>query len=267
MKINVLQLEFSGIPDSPELLSDDAMAQGRFEELIDQNTDFRLRKDGETAEQFIDAYWDYLQNEGSEDQYTVRWWTLSLDDPQEVTEPINTVLLEVVKEAKTIIYNLQNGLEKRNGTELQQIFDVAIKEAKDADHIGEAKKLLEDNGYLTMGMFHIRDIQGICEQHDNILPELNNEQAKEVLDIVGNKHDASIGINWEVLEHWIEEYVRDNDLRADRTGFYARIEEILKDEHGFTDDDCENKVGLECYDEYFGIDSPEDAAEDIAKSK
>ena len=39
-------------------------------------------------------------------------------------------LLEACKEAKTIIYNLDNGLEKRSGTELQAIFDNVILKAE-----------------------------------------------------------------------------------------------------------------------------------------
>lgn len=36
---------------------------------------------------------------------------------------------EALQEAKTIIYNLKNGLEKRSETELQAIFDTVIKKA------------------------------------------------------------------------------------------------------------------------------------------
>jgi len=75
----------------------------------------------------------------------------------------------------------------------------------------EIKKALEDAGYLTMGMWHIADIHGVCKDKD--LPELTDEQAKEVLGWVGSKHDASIGINWEVLEYWIEEYCSDKGIK------------------------------------------------------
>ncbi len=39
-------------------------------------------------------------------------------------------LLGACKEAKTIIYNLANGMEQRSGTELQAIFDEVIKKAE-----------------------------------------------------------------------------------------------------------------------------------------
>lgn len=40
----------------------------------------------------------------------------------------NTGLVRALKESKTIIYNLQNGLEKRRGIELQVIIDQALKD-------------------------------------------------------------------------------------------------------------------------------------------
>jgi hypothetical protein len=34
--------------------------------------------------------------------------------------------------------------------------------------------------------------------------ECTDEQAEEILELAESKHDASIGINWEVLEEWCE---------------------------------------------------------------
>lgn len=42
---------------------------------------------------------------------------------------------------------------------------------------------------------------------DDVLEEckwLNREQAREVLHYLDNKHDATIGINWDTISHWAE---------------------------------------------------------------
>jgi len=46
------------------------------------------------------------------------------------------------------------------------------------------------------------DVLAKAEEMDVSLTE---EQADEVLDMVERKHDASIGINWDVIEYWINE--------------------------------------------------------------
>lgn len=43
----------------------------------------------------------------------------------------------------------------------------------------------------------IQDIQ-------HIRPDLNDAQAREVLYEIKSNHDASIGINWSVIEYWCE---------------------------------------------------------------
>lgn len=47
-------------------------------------------------------------------------------------------------------------------------------------------------------IWSIEDIQG--ER-----PHLSDEQAREVLQMVKRKHDANIGVNWEVLKYWADE--------------------------------------------------------------
>ena len=43
-------------------------------------------------------------------------------------------------------------------------------------------------------------------------PDLDDYQAMCVLGAVENKHDASIGVNWDVLEFWADElYPQDDD--------------------------------------------------------
>ena len=36
-------------------------------------------------------------------------------------------------------------------------------------------------------------------------PDLTLEQASDVLEAVKRRHDAEIGVNWDVLQYWIDE--------------------------------------------------------------
>ena len=76
----------------------------------------------------------YLVEGDIEEQYFTdanynKDWTIygNLDEIQD--KSINKEMLEALQDAKTIIYNLSNGLEKRNPIELQAMFDTLIKKA------------------------------------------------------------------------------------------------------------------------------------------
>jgi hypothetical protein len=45
--------------------------------------------------------------------------------------------------------------------------------------------------------WHFADIQEV----DN---SLTNDEARQILQSIKNNHDANIGINWEVIESWID---------------------------------------------------------------
>lgn len=49
----------------------------------------------------------------------------------------------------------------------------------------------------------------VKERAKQIEVEITDDQAKEVLSLMDNKHDANIGINWEVIDEWIY-YVLEN---------------------------------------------------------
>jgi hypothetical protein len=41
--------------------------------------------------------------------------------------------------------------------------------------------------------------------------EITEEQAKEIFGIMGKRHDAEQGINWDFIEFCIEEYFEDQE--------------------------------------------------------
>lgn len=50
--------------------------------------------------------------------------------------------------------------------------------------------------------------EDVLWQADNLDIELTEEQADDILESLENKHDASIGINWDVISYYIEDYLR-----------------------------------------------------------
>lgn len=52
--------------------------------------------------------------------------------------------------------------------------------------------------------WHIDDVKSIAE-------DLTDQECREVLNLAKHNHDATIGINWDVLEVWADE------VRSQRT--------------------------------------------------
>lgn len=49
--------------------------------------------------------------------------------------------------------------------------------------------------------WHISDVQELTE---DMKEELSNDEAREVLRLVKKRHDCNVGINWDVINYWIE---------------------------------------------------------------
>ena len=50
--------------------------------------------------------------------------------------------------------------------------------------------------------------EDVLWQADNLDIELTEEQAEDILESLAECHDASIGINWDVISFYIEDYLR-----------------------------------------------------------
>ena len=49
--------------------------------------------------------------------------------------------------------------------------------------------------------WHFADIQEVDDS-------LTNDEARQILQLIKKNHDATIGINWEVIEAWIDYFKR-----------------------------------------------------------
>lgn len=66
--------------------------------------------------------------------------------------------------------------------------------------------------------WHIDDVKGLIDMYNLPIEGMSDDDFREVLQIAGRCHDATIGINWDVLEVHLEWYAREN-------GFYKESED------------------------------------------
>ena len=78
----------------------------------------------------------------------------------------------------------------RSVTEAQ----MAVKRAFDPDWMAE--------------WWHIDDV---IEQAEGNGEQLTIDEARDVLAMVNRKHDCNIGINWDVIDYWIDEIVKERE--------------------------------------------------------
>jgi hypothetical protein len=53
--------------------------------------------------------------------------------------------------------------------------------------------------------------EDVLMQADNMNIDLTEEQADVILDNIEHHHDACVGINWEVIEFHIDNYIEENN--------------------------------------------------------
>lgn len=73
------------------------------------------------------------------------------------------------------------------------------------DHIKSYEKQFIAGDSIAL-IWNIEDVVCVAEDNDY---ELTDDQARDVLSLLVSKHDATIGINWDVIECWIEMYLND----------------------------------------------------------
>jgi hypothetical protein len=72
--------------------------------------------------------------------------------------------------------------------------ELAVKRAFDPDWVSE--------------WWHIDDVASQAESQGETLTE---EECRDVLAMVMRKHDCNIGINWDVIDYWIDEIVKERE--------------------------------------------------------
>ena len=85
--------------------------------------------------------------------------------------------------------------------EIERLYPEEFEEVIFTKTVGYGGKLFNDRLYITWSVEDIKEMK----------PELTEEQCKEVLSYLGRQHDASIGINWEVINTTISMMVFDEE--------------------------------------------------------
>ncbi len=68
-------------------------------------------------------------------------------------------------------------------------------------NIEQAKQVLKNNGYI-MHFWTEEDVKETAKNHIN--RELTQKELDRIIDLIEHNTDASIGINWEAIEAWID---------------------------------------------------------------
>lgn len=90
---------------------------------------------------------------------------------------------------------------------------------KDMNEVRRAMAEIEEMGYAVVNQISgDRDSKKISiEWHiDDVLeirPDLDDRKAMNVLHMVMRKHDATVGVNWEVLDFWATELYPEGDAQ------------------------------------------------------
>lgn len=62
--------------------------------------------------------------------------------------------------------------------------------------------------YITV-TWHIDDLKSLVQDKELPIEGLTDDDYREILQIAGRCHDATMGINWDVLEVHLEWYARE----------------------------------------------------------
>jgi len=77
---------------------------------------------------------------------------------------------------------------------------------KHSEKIRDARELLRKEGYFVQNLWSTQDV--IEYGKDSLGYDISEEQALEIFELLGRRFDASIGVNWDILEVIIEEFFK-----------------------------------------------------------
>lgn len=76
--------------------------------------------------------------------------------------------------------------------------------------IEAARALLKEYGYFMDELWHVDDVNFICEQKN--YRKLSKNEAMEVFEIAKNQFDGEHGISWPQLERALDVYLRRENI-------------------------------------------------------
>ena len=85
---------------------------------------------------------------------------------------------------------------------MRVMIELDIPDGQDIPTVEDIKRLTDPNWLSEW--WHIDDVKSLDET-------LTDEEAQEVLQIVGRKHDCNIGINWDFLGYWVDHVIEERE--------------------------------------------------------
>lgn len=95
---------------------------------------------------------------------------------------------------------------------------LALLEISGRTHVSDLTRLARDGAVdsdeYALAVWCVDDVLELAE---NKGITLSRDEALEVMDSVGRNHDAEIGINWDVISHWIDIVVSDREVEEEES--------------------------------------------------
>jgi hypothetical protein len=85
---------------------------------------------------------------------------------------------------------------------MKTLIEVDIPAGRSVSEAIAAVKLAFDPDWMAV-WWCIDDVKEQCE-YDGVYSEITNAEAREVLRLADKYHDSTVGINWDVLDSWID---------------------------------------------------------------
>jgi len=104
----------------------------------------------------------------------------------------------IISQIQSDLADLQNNPNGLTYEQLELFYDRMCANVTDFES--------QNKGSKTIAIkWSTEDVLWQAEQLDL---ELTEDQADDILESLENKHDASVGINWDVISYYIEDYLR-----------------------------------------------------------
>ena len=90
---------------------------------------------------------------------------------------------------------------------MKMMIEIDVPEGRSVSEAEEAVKRAFNPDWIAE-WWHIDDVAGQAESQGETLTE---EECRDVLAMVMRKHDCNIGINWDVIDYWIDQIVSERE--------------------------------------------------------
>lgn len=119
-----------------------------------------------------------------------------------------TTLEKILAEFKTLADRRVKHIRDEHSSESKELQTLLLLlEWETAD--GIAREHLQDDGSVILSSWSIEDV--FCKNGGG--HELTEDEAKEILANVEKRHDAEVGINWDVIDQHICDFVTERNRR------------------------------------------------------